>query len=84
MEIRLSREEDRLGRGIDDSKSRRTIGEGCRKVAKFTRREVAEIYCEFSMINSVKTLEQFSIPAFTFSCSLSLTLGKILDKNRSG
>jgi hypothetical protein len=32
MEIRVSREEDRLGRGIDKSKSKRNNGEGCRKV----------------------------------------------------
>ena len=34
MDICISREEDRLGCGIDDSKSRRIIGEGCPKVAK--------------------------------------------------
>jgi hypothetical protein len=34
MEIGMSREEDRLGRGIDKSKSRRIVGEGCPKVAK--------------------------------------------------
>jgi hypothetical protein len=85
MEIRMSREEDRLGRGIDKSKSKRNNEEGCRKVPeRGTCRRVREVYCEFSMISSVKTLEQFSIPALTFSCSLSLTLGKILYKNRSG
>lgn len=34
MEIRMSREEDRLGRGIDKSKSKRNNEEGCRKVAE--------------------------------------------------
>jgi hypothetical protein len=34
MGIRMSRGEDHLGRGIDKSKSRKSVGEGCRKVAE--------------------------------------------------
>ena len=86
MKTRVGREEDYLGPGIEKSKSRRSDGGGCgREAERGVYVEGQEsLYCEFSIINSVKTLEQFSIPALTFSCSLSLTLGKILDKNRSG
>jgi len=72
----VSCEEDHLTRGTGKSKSRRSDGGGFRKVAeRGVHVEGQEsLYCEFSIINSVKTLEQFSIPALTFSCSLSLTL----------